>query len=114
VAAPIGDVSISPQQLWPLGQSHEYRQCVGAWPVPHDEVVPGVQVAARVDRVTQHVLDRTSHVALPLQTAGVKLLQSAPVHAPLTHAWPPQFAPLFCHCPLALQFCGCPSAVHCT
>jgi hypothetical protein len=63
--------------------------------------------------VTQHVLERTSHVALPLQTAGVKLLQSAPVQAPSKHTWPPQDAPLSCQVPVALQFCGC-SPLHCT
>ena len=56
--------------------------------------------------MTQHVFDRTSHVVVPLQTAGVKLEQSAPVQAPLKHTWPPQDAPLSCHSPLALQFCG--------
>ena len=59
------------------------------------------------------MLDRTSHVALPLHVEGVKLLQSAPVHAPLKHARPPQDAPLFCHIPVVLQFCGC-SPLHCT
>jgi hypothetical protein len=29
------------------------------------------------------------------------------VHAPFTHARPPQLEPLFCHVPEALQFCGC-------
>jgi hypothetical protein len=65
-------------------------------------------------RVTQQVLDRRSHVALPLQVEAVKLLQSAPVHAPLKHARPPQAGPLFCHIPLVLQFCGCALAPHCT
>ena len=80
----------------------------------HDEVVPDThRPVGGMLSATQHVLDLRSHVVLPLQTAGVKLEQSAPVHAPLTHAWPPHDAPLFCHVPLALQFCGV-LLLHCT
>ena len=103
----------APQQLSPAGQSQEYRQCVAASPVLHVEVVPDTHRAVGVsDTVTQHVLNLTSQVALPLQTAGVKPVQSAPVHAPLKHTCPPQDGPLLCHDPLGPQFCGW-APLHC-
>jgi hypothetical protein len=58
--------------------------------------------------VTQHVLEVRSHVAVPLQTAGVKTLQSTPVHAPPTQdCLLVQATPLFCHAPAGVQVCGC-------
>lgn len=82
----------------------------------HPASAPGTQfpVVVEPDVVAQHVLDRRSQVAIWAQLEAVKLLQSAPVHAPLKHARPPQAAPLFCHSPLVLQFCGCPLGPHCT
>ena len=98
----------TPQQLWPPGQSQEYRQCAASAGGVHPAFAPATHFPEVVEpRVAQHVLDRRSHVATWAQLETVKLLQSAPVHAPLKHARPPQAAPLFCHIPLALQFCGC-------
>jgi hypothetical protein len=62
----------APQQLSPAGQSHEYWQCTGASLLLHVAVAPATHRPVGVsDTVTQHVLDRTSHVALPLQTIGL-------------------------------------------
>ena len=62
----------APQQLSPAGQSHEYWQCTGASLLLHVAVEPAMHRPVGVkDKVTQHVLDRTSHVALPLQTSGL-------------------------------------------
>jgi hypothetical protein len=61
----------APQQLWPPVQSHAYWQCTGASPLLHAAVLPVTHrpVGLR-DIVTQQVLDRTSHVEVPLQTRG--------------------------------------------
>jgi hypothetical protein len=62
----------APQQLSPAGQSQEYWQCTGASPLLHVAVEPDTHLPVGVrDTVTQHVLVRTSHVALPLQTIGL-------------------------------------------
>jgi hypothetical protein len=74
----------------------------------HVAVVPDTHrpVGMRAS-VTQHVLDRRSHGTPVAQSELLKVLQSAPVHSPLAHTRPPHAAPLSCHIPVALQFCGC-------
>jgi hypothetical protein len=73
----------SPQQLWPAGQSQEYRQWNGACVPGHPASVPLTQVpVGTIDSVTQHVFDRRSHVAVPAQTGAAYVVQSAPVQAP--------------------------------
>jgi hypothetical protein len=73
----------SPQQLWPAGQSQEYRQWNGACVPGHPASVPLTQVpVGTIDSVTQHVFDWRSHVAVPAQTGAVYVVQSAPVQAP--------------------------------
>jgi hypothetical protein len=112
-----GNRLISPQQLWPAGQSHEYEQCHEIIPVPHDVVFPEghVPVGGFVS-VRQHVLERRSH-EVP-QEVGLYVVQFAPVHAPLAQTWPLQALPLFCQFPVASQLCGCwvraLLPVHCT
>jgi hypothetical protein len=65
------DRLISPQQLSPAGQSHEYWQWAGASPLLHVALLPATHRPVGVrERVTQHVLDRRSQVALPSQTGG--------------------------------------------
>ncbi len=60
------DVSTVPQQLWPAGQSQEYRQWNGASLLFHDVVVPDTQRPVGLREIeTQHVLDRTSQVGVP-------------------------------------------------
>ena len=56
--------------------------------------------------MTQHVFVRRSQPASPLQAGTVTLVQSAPVHWPLTHTRPPHAAPLFAQLPVASQLCG--------
>jgi hypothetical protein len=69
--AEMGDRLISPQQLSPAGQSHEYWQWAGASPLLHVAVLPNThRPVGVVERVTQHVLARRSQVDVPSQTGG--------------------------------------------
>jgi hypothetical protein len=73
----------SPQQLWPAGQSQEYRQWNGASVPVHPASVPLTHVpVGTIASVTQQVFDRRSHVAVPAQTGAVYVVQSPPVQAP--------------------------------
>jgi hypothetical protein len=74
LADPENDVvSMTPQQLSPVGHSQAYWQWNGDAPAEHEAVEPGAHTPVGLGSigVTQQVFECRSHVALPLQTGGL-------------------------------------------